>query len=211
MTMQLLQRLSGGAGLGEAGLPLTRDGVGFSADIILKWALEGRVFISADADQNDTVAGQTSFANTTPTFLLRVPAGVIAMPLYVDLSQTGTVAGGDIELVIEYDRIERYSSAGTSEKVSNALTRGGQYGSNRCLLYSGATAVAGYGMRVFSADIAADVSPAEGILPGPLWTPMVPLLLVGPAALLVYSSAATTAPTWLWSAAWVELDSNYLD
>lgn len=185
----------------------TRDGIAFSADILFAWALAGRVFIAGDADQNDTVTGQTSFANTTPTFMIDVPEGVVCIPLYTDLSQTGTVAGGDIELLVEYDRVVRYASGGTAERIRSTHTR--QPIAPRCVLYSGATAAAGYGMRVFSADIAPDVSPAEGILPGPLWTPVVPLILVGPAAFLVYSSAGTTGPTWLWSVCWAELPSDY--
>ncbi len=46
----------------------------FNADISWRLAIEGRFFYASDADQNDYVTGQTSFANTTPTFLLENPA-----------------------------------------------------------------------------------------------------------------------------------------
>jgi len=179
-----------------------------SRDLLLGLGIYGQIFIASDADQNDTVTGQTSFANTTPTFLIDVPLGITIIPLYVDLSQTGTVAGGDIELILEMDSIDRYNTGGTSEKVVSNRTSGGN--PNICSIYSNPTAIAGYGMRLFSADIAPDVSPAEGILPGPLWTPAVPIFLVGPAAFIVYSWAGTTGPSWLWSISWAEINSASL-
>jgi hypothetical protein len=168
----------------------------------------GQCFVAGDADQNDMVTGQTSFANTTPTFMIDVPEGITVIPLFVDLSQAGTVAGGDIELIIEIDNADRYGSGGTSETVLCTRTTGGN--PNVCAVYSGATANAGFGQRVFSAKIAPDVSPAEGILPGPLWVPPIPYFLVGPAGLLVYSWAGTTGPTWLWSIGWAEINSASL-
>ena len=177
-------------------------------DPIWRLAAYGQIFVGGDADQNDTVTGQTSFAATTPTWIIDVPDGITIIPLWVDLSQTGTVAGGDIELVIEIDDADRYNTGGTSETVLSTRTSGGN--TNQCLIRSGATANAGFGQRVFSADIAADVSPAEGILPGPLWVPVTPMFLVGPAGFLVYTWAGTTGPTWLWSVGWAEINSASL-
>lgn len=168
------------------------------------WALvsRGRVFIVSDADQNDMVTGQTSFAATTPTFQLDVPDGTWALPIYADLSQGGTVAGGDIGLVVEIDNADRYASSGTSETVLNARTDATH--SPLCTFRSNPTAESGYGVRVLSAQIAPDVSPAEGIVPGPLLTMPIPFLLVGPAAWNIYTYAGTTGPTWLWTACWAE-------
>jgi len=198
--------------LGLEGAPFdrarsTRDAVPFTADYILSLALAGRLWVFGDGDQNDTVTGQTSFANTTPTWLLDVPAEVVAIPLFMDMSQTGTVAGGDIELLFEYQGIKRYASGGTSEKGLNVLTS--VQGNPICRCFSNPTAVAGFGMTVFRADIAPDVSPAEGILPGPLWTPVVPNILAGPASFLIYSAAGTTGPTWFWNLCIAELPRGW--
>lgn len=179
------------------------------SDSLSLWYLakQGRIFIAGDADQNDTVTGQTSFANTTPTFLIDVPASTIVVPMYADLSQAGLVAGGDITLIIEIDNADRYGSSGTDEttilnsNVNHTRTP-------LAKIYSNPTANAGTGQRVFSALIAPDVSPAEGILPGPLWTPVVPLILEGPAAFLIYTYAGTTGPTWLWTICWAELPAG---
>lgn len=178
-------------------------------DFLWKASYEGKVWVAGDADQNDVVTGQTSFAATTPTFMIDVPSGITCVPLFVDLMQTGTVAGGDIELLFEIDRIKRYSSGGTAEKAFNP-----QFKTAKCVLYSGATALTGYGMTLSRYDLAPDVSPAEGAVNKPFWTPPYPVILRGPASFLIYSSAGTTGPTWFWNVGWMELTeaelANYL-
>jgi hypothetical protein len=173
-------------------------------DILSALALEGYAFYASDADQNDMVTGQTSFAATTPTFLLDVPLGTTAIPLLVALSQAGTVAGGDITILMEIDNADRYDSGGTEETVLCARTTGGK--TNSCKLYSGATAAAGYGVRIWGVQVAADVSPAEGVVNEPVWTPAGTLdYIVGPGALAIYTYAAATGPTWLWTIKWLEI------
>lgn len=173
-------------------------------------AVDGRCFYSADADQNDLVTGQTSFANTTPSFLLDVPLGTTAIPLFLGLNQAGSVAGGDIFVSMEMDKIKRYASGGTSEKVFNA--RSDLALASKCALYSNPTAVAGYGIRTFSVQVAADVSPAEGAIYELVWTPGGSLdFLVGPAAWAIYTYAGTTGPSWTWSVKWCEIPTAMLN
>lgn len=177
-------------------------GAPFQLDYLWRLALEGLVAVSADADSNDTVTGQTSFAATTPTFLLRVPLGTTAVPLFVNLGQTGSVAGGAVDVIVEVDPVvDRWSTGGTTEKAM-LIRKLGQ--APRCSLLSGATALAGYGARVWGATIGQDVSPAEGAVQGPYWKPELPYVLDGPASLLVFTYAGTTGPTWLWSIGWAE-------
>ena len=183
-----------------------------SLGLMEKLALDGRVFIAADADENDRVTGQTSFANTTPTFLIDIPAGTTCIPLFVNLTQCGTVAGGDVSVRIAIDDRQRYASGGTAETVYNPSKRFKR--TNKCTLYSGATANApaidSYGIRLFSAVVGADVSPAEGAVQGPYWVPEVPYILEGPAAFLVYTDAGTTGPTWEWSLGWGSIPTDLL-
>lgn len=178
------------------------DGTGVSADFLWRVASEGRLFIGSDADQNDAVTGQTSFANTTPTFLLDVPVGRIVVPLSANLSQSGSVAGGAVDVIIEIDDVTRYASGGAAETVYNPSKRNKM--ESKCSLYSGATAKAGYGVRVWGATTGQDVSPAEGAVQGPFWRPEIPLFLEGPASWLIYTYAGTTGPTWLWDMKWAE-------
>lgn len=181
----------------------------YAGDLIWRFAQQGRLFVASDADQNDMVTGQTSFANTTPTFLLRVPANIVAVPLFLNLSQSGTVAGDFITIAIEMDDVDRYASSGTEETVFNP--RKSATVVPRSKVYSSPTASAGYGVRIWGGTIGQDVSPAEGAVQGPFWRPEMPYFLEGPASLLVYTYAGTTGPTWLWSLGWAEFDSAALD
>lgn len=181
-----------------------------AADPIWRLSASGRIFIASDADENDLVTGQTSFVATTPTFLLAIPSGTVCLPLFVNLSQTGTVAGGPIDVISYMDNTNRYSSGGTSELVFNPNSRSettnGVAGPrvNVCTLYSNPTAAAGVGARIFGATIGQDVSPAEGGVPGPFWRAELPYMLTGPASFLVFTYAGTTGPTWFWSIGWAE-------
>ena len=170
----------------------------------------GRIFIASDADQNDTVTGQTSFANTTPTFLLNVPSGTTAMPLYVCLVQAGTVAGAAIDVIFEIDNANRYSSGGTAETVLASRTDAPV--TNASTLYSGATATAAYGVAFdHILAIPADVAPAITEIyeyHQIKWRPPVPIYVVGPGAFLVYTYAGTTGPTWNWAVAWAEIPTT---
>lgn len=198
--------------------PTLLGGVPLGADFAWKLALDGRVFVASDADQNDRVTGQTSFADTTPTFLLHNPAtsGIVCVPFYYQLVQTGTVAGGDIGIETEVRSPSAYASSGTSEGVSSAFFgRANVPGFsaapvNLCLLYSGATASSGAGRVMGHATLAADVSPAEGVINVYEWTAPSGLLLGPNSSLGVYTYAATTGPTWGWHFGWAELPASML-
>ena len=178
---------------------------------LMQLAIDGRVFVSSDADENDRVTGQTSYAATTPTFLLNIPTGTLAIPLWVHMNQTGTVAGGVISIYMSYDGIARYSSGGTSEAITNARTPSPR-GSN-CLLYSGATAAAASAARLlFTQTLDPDVT-------DPNLTEEVHamagrdfpfLCLGGPASFLVFTYAATTGVTVEWSIGWAEFTTSEL-
>ena len=184
-------------------------------DPLSMFAAEGRAFYASDADQNDTVTGQTSFVNTTPMLLLANPAasGRVIIPLMVSLTQAGTVAGGDIDVLIEIDDAVRYSSGGTQETVFNArtssplgATAADGSGSNKGILYSNPTASSGYGISVYRQRLGPDVSPAEGAVQEVFWAPTGTLDYIDPGgSMLVYTYAAVTGPTWLWTVKWIEI------
>lgn len=180
---------------------------GEGMDWASRMALAGRVFYGSDADQNDLVTGQTSFAATTPTIMIDVPSGTTCVPLMVSLTQTGSVAGGAIDVIIEIDNADRYNTGGTSETVLGSRTTGAE--TNACTLYTGATANSGYGARIYGITIGQDVSPAEGAPNEVLWTPSGGYdFLVGPAGFLVYTYAGSTGPTWFWTVKWAEFATN---
>lgn len=191
----------------------TRDGVSFTADYWLNLLLQGRTFVASDADENDRVTGQTSYAATTPTFLLRVPSGTTAIPLFANLGQAGTAAGGDISVVLSFDSVDRYSSGGTSESIRSLRTD--QPVSPLCTLYSGATAAAATNARTLlslgevpAVAGANTATRSDSYLNMAALRDFFPPLLVGPAAFLVFTYAASTGPTWEWAIGWAEVPSS---
>ncbi|HSE46006.1 MAG TPA: hypothetical protein VLA89_11835 [Gemmatimonadales bacterium] len=197
-----------------SGMPLF-SGVPLSADLSWRFAVQGKIFYCSDADFDDKVTGQTSADATTPTFLLRNPVTSkrICVPLLVNFAQTGTVAGGAIDIIGVLDRTDRYASGGTSEAVVNANTL--RAGGNFCSLYSGATAsaaTAGAHVRVDGVTVGQDVSPAEGAVQIYTWTPQSGIDLLYPgSSMLWYTYAGTTGPTWFWTFKWLELTEKDLE
>jgi hypothetical protein len=55
-----------------------------------------------------------------------------------------------------------------------------------------------FGIQMWAPLVGQDVSPAEGVTNELVWTPPagVPDFLIGPAAWLINTNAATTGPTW---------------
>ena len=192
---------------------MTRRGELVLNDFVLQALFDGRVYCSSDADENDTITGQTSFAATTPTLLLRVPSGTTAIPLWLHLDQAGTVAGGIISVLMSYDRIDRFSSGGTSETITPMHTS--RPNTAASTLYSGATATAATEARLlYAATLDQDVTDpnlTESIHLHAL-KDFYPPLLVGPAALLVFTFATVgVGPTWNWSIGWIEMSSGSAD
>ena len=168
----------------------------------------GQVFNASAAAQDTTVTGATSFATTTPTFLLDVPTDTIAIPAYMSLNQAGTVAGGAVSVLMTTDNADRYTSGGTAATVLNKLTTGGKTAQSTLHSATGSAIVAtdAYGVRIMGVLTGQDVSPAEGAVQEIVWTPASGIeLLVGPAAWLIYTYAGTTGPTWFWSFSWAEI------
>jgi hypothetical protein len=176
-------------------------------------AANGRILTASAAAANTTVTGATSFATTTPTFLLDVPSGTTAFPLRFTGGQTGTVAGAKVDVIVEWDNADRYTSGGTAATALNQMfhTR-----TNSAVFYSATgtaiTATNAYGVRDMAITTGEDVSPAEGALQEIMWTPNAgPIGLRGPAAWLCYFYAASTGPTVWYTFSWGEVKSSDYD
>lgn len=197
--------------------PYTQDVLGnlVTTDAILNFLMRGVVFVAGDADENDLVVGQTSYAATTPTFLLRVPSGTTAIPLWIDVKESTTAAGGDIQAYVSFDRIDRYSSGGTSEAIT-AMRTDRIAGLASSTLYSGATAAAASDARTLwsAGDIPTTAGSGTAVTTNNLiglvaFKNFMPPVLVGPAALLVFTWSGTTGPSFAaWSIGWAEFSSG---
>lgn len=209
-TNTLLPQGNGGRRIVEG----TRDGALFTAEFVMKLAMQGRIFCATDADADDkTAAAATSFADTTPTFIIDVPSGTTAIPLKVHLTQAGTVAGAVIfvTLAVSSGAIS-YASGGVAETIYGA--RSDKPVTQNCAFYSNPTTTTGLlTKQVASYQMGQDVSPAEGAVPEVLWTPQkngFPLFVVGPASFGVFTYAGTTGPQWLWDLSWAEVPSTWV-
>ena len=194
------------------GFSVTPDGVGFSADYLHALAREGRIFGAGDSTLVATITGRTSMATTSPDLLLKVPDGTVALPLYLQLTQTGTVAGGEITIHIEYDNADRYTSGGVEETTLSTRTDAPL--AKACTLYSSSTAIVAtdaYGMGLWHGEFIQDIDPAvadDFSWHNWEWRPPVPVYLVGPAAFLVYTFAATTGASYFWNFFWAEIPES---
>ena len=151
----------------------------------------GRRFSVAHQTPGSTIAGQTSFAATTPTFLIYQSAAAHRVVLSnFALCQDGTPAGGTIHIAVAIDSASRYSAGGTAitpqaTAMPSALSAGFSFRTNPTatspsaarILYEWTQPV--WGGSVFNPDL------HDGILIG----------FTG--SILIYTWAATTAPTWV--------------
>lgn len=169
----------------------------------------GYVYDLSEATLNGTCTGPTSFATTSPTliFALDAASGLAAIPLYLSLGQTGTVAGGAISVLMEKDNADRYTSGGTAATAvkNNTMVAGLPTGAS-AFSTTGSAIVAtdAAGIRMWGVTVGMDVSPAEGVSNELVWTPPAgPEVLITTAALgatwIINTSASTTGPTWFWA------------
>jgi len=173
----------------------------------LGWlAAEGMVYRFSGSALNTVATGATSFATTSPTFLLNVAASaeVAVIPAEMRLFQAGTVAGGAITYLMEMDNAARYTSGGTAMTVQNAKTTGPALPSGVAMYSTVSSAIVAtnaVGIQMDAALLGQDVSPAEGAVQTISWEPkagldfLVPNGTVG-ASWLVNTSAGVTGPTW---------------
>lgn len=200
------QRNTSNADIARTG---TREGAAYIADYLTMLSMEGRIFSASMSAANTTqiATGQTSFADTIDTLHLSVPSGVTALPLFVNLAQAGTVAGGAISVVVEIDNADPYASGGTA-LTALSLRTDGVYAALCTPRINPTLTTGAYGVVVQSYFVGPDVSTAEGAINGIYWTPKAPIFLVGPASLKVYTWAGTTAPTWFPALSWAEIPSS---
>lgn len=191
-------------------MPSLQSLIARGVDLDAYLSARGLAFQASDADQNDTITGQTSFAATAPTFQIDVPTTHVLIPKLVRLYPTGTVAGGVITVIIEKDNADRYASGGSTQTVYNDKGN-----SPNCTLRTGATANSGFGTPLMQIEFPADVdeAAAEFYPREILWTPGNELHLIGAdgggGAFNVFTYASSTGPTWMWGINWYEVPVSW--
>src|SRR3990167_3082710 len=154
-------------------------------------AKSGARYLVTHQTPTTAVTGQTSFVATTPTFLLRQASSSNRLVLNsIVLSQTGTVAGGDIEIVVAIDSVDRFSADGTlvTPQCSNSAESNN---SSFTFRYNPTASAAGAGTRYI------DHRAVDNVLGSSLVMSYNDGVVIGATgSILVYTFAATTGPSW---------------
>ncbi len=171
---------------------------------------DGRGFmISNTARETAEALVGTSFSDTAPAFLVDVPSGTTMYPAEITLNQGGTVAGGVITLLVCLSDKIRYSSGGTTKTIQNMSFK--EERAAVCVAYSAVSAITAIAntddisldAALIKHDVATDPYNPSKRYQWSYLTNASPKL-VGPAALIIYSFAGSTAPSWFYSIKWVE-------
>lgn len=169
--------------------------------------LEGRAFsCSNTAVQTALASGGTSFSATAPSFSMDVPSGTVVVPTGIRLNQGGTVAGAVITVLVTWDVALRYGSAGTALNSYNMRTD--KPYNSAVTWYTGATTAAAtnqnllYG-AILKADVSSSPMAAEQFVNLNQKNCQFPIL-VGPAAIVIFTFAGTTQPSWFYNFQWIE-------
>lgn len=182
-------------------LPLIRN-YGDIASLVF----EGKVYHVTNPTVGTAVVGQTSYAATLATFTFRNLGARLMVPLYADLVQSGTVAGGRIIFNVQVLETDQFTSA-TALTVKNSNWRYGD--ASGVLAYHTATiptlttgnARLVYSGEVFQTLTAANADNTLNVFKYPGFVAVRPN-----GALNVYTNAGTTGPGWSFNIAWAELD-----
>jgi hypothetical protein len=161
----------------------------------------GRRFFTTHQTPGTGVTAQTSFVATTPTFLLNNAAATRAAILRaIIISQSGIVAGGNVNYSVAIDSANRYSSGGTAVVPQNGNADSAVASAVTAFRFNPTATAAGAGTRYV----------AEAVVPASLGTLTSFLfadgLFVGTTgSILFYAFAAVVAPTLRFVFEWEEV------
>lgn len=163
------------------------------------YSRHGQLWVAAGVGD---VTGQVSFAETTPTWIIYgAGLGKRIILSQMILTQTGTPAGGAIDLRIYVAPSNRFSSGGNAQTPVNTNAQRAETFS--ASFRDGATAAAGTDERLILNRSIAVLAGDTFKLPAELEEVV---QFEGTGSILIYTSAATTGPTWDWVFRLVEED-----
>jgi len=151
----------------------------------------GRRFYTTHQTPGTGITAQTSFVATTPTFLLNNLAatkGAILRSIIV--SQSGVVAGGNINYSVAIDSANRYSSGGTLVVPQNGNADSVVTSAMTAFRFNATATAAGAGTRYLAEVV---VPPSLGTITSFLFDDGAFIGTTG--SILFYAFAAVVAPT----------------
>ena len=190
----------------------TREG------LVDQWTRDGRVFIASNPVQGQTETCSTTATSTLltdPTIRIGIPAGLIVVPIHVQLSVVTVAAKDDVFAVI-VNNADSYTSGGDSVAMAcrNALVNGtaqlrssgtvNRHYSDTAIVEAGLTNP--FFLKTLESQgptAEATWNPEYNILKG---DPMV--YIAGPASLLIWNTQETTAAEAEFCLSWAELQAD---
>ena len=206
-------------------LPALRDGPLVTADIIHQWTREGRVFQTHNPTLGTALTGSAAAAGghvlTAPSIRMTVPVSTVVVPLRFQ-AKMSAMAGTPNEFAIIASETDSYTSGGTSvtlAALSTFISSGSgsprssavtnlRSGSGSALVEAALTNVRVLDINYLARADAVSEPKAE-------WDANLAMkgafyYIQGPASILIYLSAVTTALTYEFVLEWAELDKNVL-
>jgi hypothetical protein len=151
----------------------------------------GRRYAVAHQTPGTTIVGQTSFVATTPTFLINQANsnGRRIVLSNFALCQDGTPAGGVINILVAIDPADRYSSGGTA--ITPQATMADSDYAAGCSFRYNPTATSPSTARIL-------YQWTQPVWAGAVFNPDLQdgVAIGQTGSILIYTWAATTAPTW---------------
>lgn len=205
--------------------PSLRDGPLVTADIIHQWVREGRVFQTHNPTIGTALTGSAAAAGghvlTAPSIRFTIPVSTVVVPLRFKATFSA-MAGTPNEMAIVASETDSYTSGGTSVTLTaySAFVSSGsgsprssvvtnlRSGSGSALVEAALTNPRVLDLQYFARADAVSEPKAE-------WEAQLArngnfYYVQGPAVILVYLSAVTTALTYEFVMEWAELDKNVL-
>ena len=171
----------------KRGQPIYRD-----VDFAFASSFEGRRYTATHQTPTTDVTGQTSLVATTPTFLFSQTGADTAWGLNsMQLSQSGTVAGGDIFISLAIDTANRRSGSTGTAVTPQVMYSGESTAANVTFTYNPTATAAGGGTRYLGTWAA---NADTGVITTLDFRDAVIIGTTG--SILVYTWAGTTAPSW---------------
>ena len=209
---------SGVAEQGAVALRVNPRGELVTPDWFTQLVLDGRVFNASNAVQEtDEAFVETGRGtnNVNPSLLVDAPSGTTIIPLEVIIDFGNTPGTSkDMVFTINTDDTTRYSSGGAA--ITPINMRKDDPNTSGCSVYSGSTQIVASANTdddtIFCTMIEEEATPRTAVAGLPLffWTAKqyIPPVLIGPASLLVFVTAATTNDQEMnWSVKWAEIST----
>lgn len=193
-----------------AALSLDLKGNVISRALIDQWKLEGRVYIANRGNETTPISfAKTAFDEDQPALVLRVPGGIVAVPLHLEVTLEDS-AGTDNEII--WGAAENDIGNGTSTDVStkyNLRLKGPAPGSIVRREYTGNSSALTNKLEFYRAVYPfadATTDPLKRFVVEPVAMP----ILVGEASLILWVAGVTTAPSGFATIVWAEFQKAEL-